>query len=157
MKNQIILLVVVIFVSVYLLSLLVKYEVKNKKKQPTKPKEKVEATKEVEEVKEPPKEEKKPKENVKTPPISIALLDELHEFQNYLKERITPETATEENSLHPYETPKFGNFDDMQYQDFDEQEDFSYLKKRREKKTSIEDLPNEIKILMMTDFFDTKF
>lgn len=162
MKNQTILLIVTIFVSVYLLSLLVKYEIKKKKKtkkeKPTKPQEepvKEEAHEEVKDTKPVTEEKKEPKE--KTPPISIALLDELHEFQNYLKERVTPQNSTQENTLHPYEPPRFSALDDYSYQNFeDDLKEYDYLR-RPQKSTSLEDLPNEIKILLFTNLFDTKF
>lgn len=162
MKNQTILLIVTIFVSVYLLSLLIKYEIKKKKKtkkeKPTKPQEEPvqeEAHEEVKDTKPVVEEKKEPKE--KTPPISVALLDELHEFQNYLKERVTPQNSTQENTLHPYETPRFSALDDYSYQNFeDDLKEYDYLR-RPKKSTSLEDLPNEIKILLFTNLFDTKF
>lgn len=179
-KNQIILLVAVILVSVYLLSLLIKYEVKKKSKtfkntkefpkenltksQDEKPQEKPELVQEK-------KEQQEIQKLGKTPDISVALLDELHEFQNYLKERVTPETKNLEKNLHPYETPRFSALDDSfvrnkkdyyysNYDEFDDEFDDDFSISDRQKTTrqsSLENLPNEIKILMMTDFFDTKF
>lgn len=161
MKSQTILLIVTIFVSVFLLSLLVKYEIKKtqkkkkKEEKPAPPKEEIKET-----PKEEPKDEKPIKEEkkeLKTPPISVALLDELHEFQNYLKERVTPQNTTQENSLHPYDTPRFSALDDYSYQNFEQDlKDYDYMR-RPKKRTSLEDLPNEIKILLFTNLFETKF
>lgn len=166
MKNQTILLIVTIFVSVYLLSLLIKYEIKKKKKtkdkkdkKTTQPKEEPVKEEAHEEPKEEPKTvtEEKKETKEKTPPISVALLDELHEFQNYLKERVTPQNTTQENTLHPYDTPRFSALDDYSYQNFeDDLKEYDYLR-RPQKSTSLEDLPNEIKILLFTNLFDTKF
>ncbi len=159
MKSQTILLIVTIFVSVFLLSSLVKYEIKKtqkkKEEKPAPPKEEIkETTKEEPKDEKPIKEEKK---ELKTPPISVALLDELHEFQNYLKERVTPQNTTQENSLHPYDTPRFSALDDYSYQNFEQDlKDYDYMR-RPKKRTSLEDLPNEIKILLFTNLFETKF
>ena len=182
-KNQIVLLVVVIIVYVYLLSLLVKYEIKKKPKNSTskklnQPQEKPQSQSEksVEDTTQPKelvveKQDKQDKQkSSKSPDISVALLDELHEFQNYLKQRVTPDTKSTDDVLHPYDTPRFSALDDSfsrrkndfaysNYDDFDD--DFDDFPIKENSKTSrqntLENLPNEIKILMMTDFFDTKF
>lgn len=179
-KYQIILLVVVILVTVYLLSLLIKYEVKKKPKASKKAKEpakeKIDKTsaekpQEKEIVVEKQEQISQQEKSAKTPDISVALLDELHEFQNYLKERVTPEAQTEQKGLHPYDTPRFSALDDSFanrrkndyfYSNFDDLDDdfddFPIRERRKEsRQDTLENLPNEIKILMMTDFFDTKF
>lgn len=186
-KNQIVLLVIVIVATVYLLSLLIKYEIKKKPKNTTK---KVNKTEQLQEkyqsqseklgtgdtqpkelvVKKDEQEKQNKQKTLKSPDISVALLDELHEFQNYLKQRVTPENKTADDELHPYDTPRFSaldnsfsrrksNFSYSNYDDFDDDfDDFPIREKHKEsRQNNLENLPNEIKILMMTDFFDTKF
>ena len=87
----------------------------------------------------------------------------MEEFKSYLKERITPTTEKSEPAKHSYDFPKL-NYDDFSPNDFNpfgqEDDDFDFETMSRRKKSlnsNIEDLPNHIKILMMTNFFDDKF
>ena len=166
-KIEIIILIVVIFVSVTLLSLFLNKVLKDKTTKKEKKEKKPQAVKEEkpevikEEKKEPIIEKEKgikeSKKKEKTPEISLALKNELDEFKDYLKTRITPEMVTEEEKIrHPYDMPKINRFNSFRDSDFPDLDDFPYMKKEN-KRNKYEDLPDEVKILLFTNFFDTKF
>lgn len=157
-KTQIIVLSITIFVSVYLLSLLIRLEITKKRNKPSPaPKEEKVAEPppiEMKKEEEPPVLEKKViEEKIETPPISIALQDELQEFQEYLKERMTSKPSTSKNS---YDTPKFSALDNYTYSNYDDYMD-EFSTKRTKRRTNLEQLPNDVKALLFSDFFDTKF
>lgn len=197
--NEIVVLLIVILFSVTGVCLLLNSTLKNKpkkqeKKQEEPKQEKVEETIEpikeepTEEIKEVKEEKHEKKEKTQAPPISIALQDELDEFKNYLKSRISPET-TDTPALHPYDTPKVNRFDsgaytpskykddfkdDFDLPDFDKPynnfttfddefskdfNDFEFSRRKTKKKedTSIQNLPDKVKIMLFTNFFDTKY
>ena len=163
-RKEIIFLIIFIIVSVILVYWLLKVELKAKSKKKSK---EIDTKPIVEEVKEEqPVKEKEVVEDKKhkSPEISIALMDELTEFQEYLKERIVPENKDETRaSLHSYEPPKINNYNydsfNEDFSKFDDMDRFSPYSHRRggRKDNKIEELPNHIKILMMSDFFDPKF
>ena len=92
-----------------------------------------------------------------TPEVSIALQNELDEFKDYLKSRVTKAPNDNDHFLHPYDTPKLNSsYDDLPSDFYNE--DFSpHQFNRRDRKENLEDQSNKIKILMLTDFFNTKF
>lgn len=143
-KNDIIIALVSIVLFICFLSLFLKL-IKPKQKskvEETKPEQKPEA-----------KEEEKAEEVIQPKPISLALQDELNEFKGYLKERITPEIVPlQERNNHSYNTPRVS----PRFEDFDRDFDLPF-RKPKEKKNSYQDLPDEVKILLFTNFFDTKF
>ena len=81
--------------------------------------------------------------------------DELNEFKDYLKTRITPEIVPEEQKIkYSYNSPKINN----NYQDYGTMPYDDYLlRRKKESSTKYEDLPPEVKMLLFTNFFDTKF
>lgn len=159
-RLEIIILIITIFVSVTLLSLFLDKVFKTKIEKKEK---KEEVKPQAEEKKEEPVvekvEEKKEKKDEMTPEISLALQDELDEFKDYLKTRITPEIVTKEEKFrHPYDIPKVNRYNDFKYDDFSNDLDDDFPFRKSKKKTSTyEDLPDDVKILLFTDFFDNKF
>ena len=185
-RNEIIVLLVVIvltasFISLYLNSVfkLKKSKSKPEEKEPKQEVQKEEAPKQENIQKE---EKKHEKEKLKTPQVSVALQDELEEFKTYLKSRISD---TNEPSIHPYEAPKVDRFRDSSYipnfeRDFNRDFDFpdfdsplsddffdddfsrdfagySRNKKNTLNETKIENLPENIKIMLFSNLFDSKF
>ena len=157
-KTEIVVLIITILVSVSVLSLFLDKLFKVKKEKPQE--EKKEQTQEVKEetTEEKPKEKEKTKK-YKAPAVSIALQDELNEFKDYLKTRITPETVSKEDRIrNSYDMPRINrDFDkfNLPPRFMDDDEEFPFRKKQ--KTTSYDDLSDEIKILLFTNFFDTKF
>lgn len=162
-KTEIIVLIIVIFISVTLLSFFLDKIFKtksNKQEKVEKKEEKQEKPKEVREIeKEEVSEKKEVKQEKNTPHISLALQDELNEFKDYLKARITPEIVSDEEKIkHSYDLPKVNrNFDDFRFSAFDEEDDEFPFRKKTKKESAYESLPDDVKILLFTDFFDTKF
>lgn len=156
-KLEILILIITIFISVTLLSLFLDKVFKTKlEKKENKP----DVTTTVEDKKElvvEKVEEKKEKKQEKVPQVSLALQDELNEFRDYLKARITPEMVTKEAKFnHPYDIPKVNRFDNFYNEDFSDMPDFPFRKELKNK-TTYEELPDDVKILLFTNFFDTKF
>ena len=158
-KTEIIILIITIVVSVSLLSIFLTKTLKQKSKTNTaKKEEKTEIIKE-ETLEDKPKENQEKKEEIKTvksPEISIALQNELDEFKDYLKSRVTKAPSDDGIILHPYDTPKLNSaYDDFSNDFFDDNFTPSY--RRPTKHENLEEQSNRIKILMHTDFFNTKF
>ena len=158
-KIEIIVLLITIFISVTLLCLFLDNLFKTKSVKKEK-KEEVKSEKVAEEIKETvaeKTEEKELKKIEKVPEVSIALQDELNEFKDYLKTRITPEMVSKEEKFkHSYDIPKVNRYSDFDFDDFSDMDDFPF-KKPLKKGSAYEDLPDDVKILLFTDFFDTKF
>ena len=157
-KTEILVLIITIFVSVSVLSLFLDKVFKSKKEKPKEEKkEQLKETKE-ESTEEKPKEKEK---KYKAPEISIALQDELNEFKDYLKTRITPETVSQDERIkNSYDLTKFNsNYKDFNFPSrFDDEDDDEFpFRKRQKQSTTYEDLPDDVKILLFTNFFDTKF
>ena len=163
-KIEIIVLIITIFVSVTLLSFFldkvfkIKVEKKEKKEEKKQEKHQEEVKEPVkEEVKEEKVEEKKQKASKSPPQISLALQDELNEFKNYLKARITPEIVSEDEKIkHSYDLPKLNRFDDFDFPKSDNMPEFPF-KRQTTKESAYKELPDDVKILLFTNFFDTKF
>lgn len=158
-RLEIVILLVTIFVSVTLLAFFLdkifktKVEKKSKEAKTEKPKE------ESKEVKEEAKEELKLEKEVateKVPEVSLALQDELNEFKDYLKTRITPAQVTKAEKIkHSYDVPNFSRYGNFDFDDLTDDE-FPY-KKKQTQQGKYESLPDDVKMLLFTDFFDTKF
>ena len=81
----------------------------------------------------------------------------MDEFKDYLKSRVTKAPNEEDVFLHPYETPKLNSSYDQLPDNFFN-DDFDPMQyKRPQKRENLEEQSNKIKILMLTDFFNTKF
>jgi len=158
-KTEIVILIVTILVSVFLLSIFLTKTLKQKPKKAKENKVEEKVIEEKIEKSEPVKEQVKEKqlEEKKVQNVSIALQNELDEFKDYLKSRVTKAPNDDSIALHPYDTPKLNrSFDDFPQDFFDS--DFSPPPYRRSQKNEdLENLPNKIKALLLTDFFDTKF
>lgn len=170
-RLEIIVLITTILVTAILISFILnkvfkqtKNEVKNlpkkESKQPVKEVEKQE-TEIVSEEQVENKAEVKAEEKV--PEVSTALLDDLNEFKAYLKERITPSQIVEEAPKYSYDAPKLSQsrYDDILSQFDDDGNELEYNYRRPlDKVKSPDDLTTvdeKLKILMMIDFFNTKF
>ena len=168
-KIEIIVLLVTIFVSTFLLAKFLNKQtkIKKEKKEQKTVEEKTSTNKEEgEKVEEKVAESAIETQKQTPPPISPALNDELEEFKAYLKTRITPENNEEFTSVqHSYETPKLNqiDYDDYLNNDFSKlpyDDDFNfdeYGGRKKQSETKPENLPNSVKILMLSDFFDPKF
>lgn len=167
-KEEIIILLITIFLSCGFFALFLNSLLKDKpstKKEEKKPEQIKEEVEEKQVISEAPKEVVEEKNETidvvqeEIPEISQGMKDELEEFRAYLKERITPQESDEfGGARHAYSPPKFNPLDD--YDDFDD--DFTrYRRGKRAKDNDInkefEELSMEMKMLLMSDIFDTKF
>lgn len=167
-KEEIIILLITIFLSCGFFALFLNSLLKDKpatKKEEKNTDHKKEEQEEKQVVTEAPKEvveEKKEELDIvqeEVPEISQGMKDELEEFRAYLKERITPQEGDEfGGARHAYSPPKFNPLDD--YDDFDD--DFTrYRRGKRARGNDVnkefEELSLEMKMLLMSDIFDTKF
>ena len=180
-RGEIIVLLITIFLSTGLLSLFLNNIFKEKvtKSQKTAKVDKTTVTEEKKEVKEPVQDKIEQKELLDSetevkeasnvvPEVSQGLKDELEEFRAYLKERITPENVNANNEKkHPYTPPKLNHFadDDFSFDNaFNDDFDLNYtpransMRSRSENvETEITNLSNDIKILLISNFFNPKF